>query len=89
MITIYIGNLPFETTEEEVTQIFTRYGEVGKVMLIKDKETGQSRGFGFVDMDPAKSREAIDALDGSDYEGQTLRVNEARNKGAKAPRREW
>ena len=89
MQTIYIGNLPFDATEDDVHQLFSQHGEVGKVMLVNDKETGQSRGFGFVEMDPATSGVAIDALDGSDYGGRTLRVNEARDKGAKPPRRQW
>lgn len=89
MKTIYVGNLPFDASEDDVQQLFGQYGEVAKVSLVNDRETGRPRGFGFVEMDPDQAMTAIDALDGSDYGGRNLRVNEARDKGARPPRREW
>ena len=89
MKTIYLGNLPFSATEEQVAELFGQHGEVQKVSLVSDRETGQSRGFGFVEMPIEDADRAIDALDGFDYEGRTLRVNEARDRGARPPRRSW
>jgi RNA recognition motif-containing protein len=89
MRTIYVGNLPFEASEQDVQDLFAQYGEVAKVSLVNDRETGSPRGFGFVEMSPEQASTAIDALDGADYGGRNLRVNEARDKGARPPRREW
>lgn len=89
MKTIYVGNLPFEASEEDVQQLFSQYGEVAKVSLVKDRETGNPRGFGFVEMPPEYVAKAVDALDGVDFGGRSLRVNEARDRGARPPRREW
>jgi RNA recognition motif-containing protein len=87
--TIYVGNLPFDTTEDDLRDLFRQYGEVSKVSLVNDRETGRSRGFGFVEMPLDQALEAIDALDGHDFGGRNLRVNEARDRGARPPRREW
>ncbi len=87
--TIYVGNLPFSTTEEEVRALFTSHGTVQSVTLILDQETGRSRGFCFVEMSLAEAMVAVEALDGALCEGNTLRVNEARDRGAKPPRRPW
>ena len=65
MKTIYLGNLPLSASENEVLELFSRHGEVGKVTLVTDRETGRSRGFGFVEMDPEAADKAIDALDGA------------------------
>jgi RNA recognition motif-containing protein len=73
---IYVGNLPWSTTEEEVRDAFSQYGEVHSVNLINDRETGRPRGFGFVEME--NGDEAIRALDGTDFGGRTIKVNEAR-----------
>jgi len=89
MKTIYVGNLPFEVSEDDVRQLFGQYGDVTKVNLISDRETGRSRGFGFVEMSPDLADQAIDKLDGMDFGGRNLRVNEARDRGARPPRREW
>jgi RNA recognition motif-containing protein len=89
MKTIYLGNLPFNATEEQVADLFGQHGQVDKVSLVSDRETGQSRGFGFVEMPVEDADRAIDALDGFEYEGRTLRVNEARDRGARPPRRSW
>ncbi len=75
---IYIGNLPFSATEDEVRELFGKHGEVVSVNLIVDRETGRARGFGFVEMDDAGGAAAISALDGTDMDGRNLRVNEAR-----------
>jgi RNA recognition motif-containing protein len=79
---IYVGNLPYTATDEEVRRLFEQHGGVHSVSLINDRETGRPRGFGFVEMDDAEAESAISALDGTDYGGRSLRVNEAR------PRRE-
>ena len=89
MKTIYVGNRPFGASEEDVRRLFDKYGEVSKVSLINDRETGRPRGFGFVEMPPEDAAAAIDALDGAEFGGRSLRVNEARDRGARPPRREW
>ena len=89
MKTIYLGNLPFSASEDDVRELFGQHGTVGSVSLVNDRETGRSRGFGFVEMEPEAAFKAIEALDGTDFGGQTLRVNEARDRGARSPRRSW
>lgn len=74
---IYVGNLAFSTTEAELRDLFSQYGPVSSVALITDRETGQPRGFGFVEMENGADA-AIGALDGKEIGGRTLRVNEAR-----------
>ena len=76
---IYVGNLSFETAEENLRQAFEAYGEVSKVNIITDRDSGRSRGFGFVEM-PSKGEAdaAMTGLNGQDLDGQTLNVNEAR-----------
>jgi RNA recognition motif-containing protein len=78
---IYVGNLPWKTTEEEIKELFEKFGEVLSVKIVKDRETGRPRGFGFVDMENADA--AISELNGKDFGGRALRVNEARER---APR---
>lgn len=73
---IYIGNLSFDSTEADIRTLFEQHGAVQSVSLITDRETGRSRGFGFVEMDNAE--EAIKALDGTEVGGRALKVNEAR-----------
>ncbi len=73
---IYIGNLSFDSTEADIRTLFEQHGAVQSVNLITDRETGRSRGFGFVEMDSAE--EAIKALDGTEVGGRALKVNEAR-----------
>jgi len=87
--TIYVGNLPFSASENEVRDLFGQHGDVHSVKLITDRETGHPRGFGFVEMDPEAAMAAISSLDGTDYGGRALRVNEARERGARPPRRSW
>ena len=80
MTTIYVGNLPFTATEQDVKALFERHGKVESVKLINDRETGKPRGFGFVDMPQAEAQTAIQALNGFQMAGRPLRVNEAQDK---------
>jgi hypothetical protein len=75
---IYVGNLPWSATEEEVRAAFATFGEVISVKLINDRETGRPRGFGFVEMEDQGALAAIESLDGSDFGGRNIKVNEAR-----------
>ncbi|BDQ36914.1 RNA-binding protein [Pseudodesulfovibrio nedwellii] len=76
---IYVGNLPWSATEDEVRAAFEAYGQVSSVKLIEDRETGRPRGFGFVEMDDdSGALEAIEALDGKDFGGRNIKVNEAK-----------
>jgi RNA recognition motif-containing protein len=78
---IYVGNLPFSSTEEDVRQAFEEYGEVSAVRLISDRETGRPRGFGFVEMpSDDEANTAIAAMNGKVINGRPLKVNEARPK---------
>lgn len=79
---IYVGNLPFQATEAEVEQLFSAYGEVVSVALPTDRETGRPRGFGFVEMSSEDATKAIAALNGKDFGGRSLNVNEARPREA-------
>ena len=74
---IYVGNLPFSATDDEVRELFTPFGSVESVNLITDRETGRPRGFGFVEMETGAD-EAIQALDQQEMGGRKLNVNEAR-----------
>lgn len=78
---LYVGNLPFSATEDQIRELFAQYGEVQSVSLIADRDTGRPRGFGFVEMENAQ--EAIRALDGQPFEGRDLKVNEARDRGSR------
>lgn len=75
---IYVGNLPFSASEDQVRQMFEAHGQVNSVKLINDRETGRPRGFGFVEMEGDGVKEAIEALNGADFGGRTMKVNEAR-----------
>jgi cold-inducible RNA-binding protein len=78
---IFVGNLDFNTSEEELRQLFEVHGQVDRVSIMTDRDTGRSRGFGFVEMTSAEDGEkAIAALNGSQVNGRTLNVNEARPK---------
>ena len=76
-VRIYVGNLPYQATEDEVRDLFAQHGAVDSVSLITDRETGRPRGFGFVEMSEG-GEEAISVLHGKDFGGRTLTVNEAR-----------
>lgn len=81
MKNIFVGNLDFNTSEDELRQMFGAYGQVDRVSIMTDRETGRSRGFGFVEMANAEDGEkAIAALNGTQLGGRTLNVNEARPK---------
>ena len=78
---IYVGNLPYTATEEDVTGLFAAYGPVDRVKIITDRETGRSKGFAFVTIgDQAQLNAAIEALNGYDYQGRALRVNASEPK---------
>ncbi len=75
---MYVGNLPYSSSEDDLRDLFSQYGEVGDVNVVEDRETGRSRGFGFVEMDQAQAEEAMSNLDGTQFGGRTLKVNEAK-----------
>ena len=89
MTRLYVGNLPFSATEESLRALFSKHGTVEKVSLITDRDTGRPRGFGFVEMSSADAQRAIQGLNGTDFGGRPLRVNEAqeRPRGGGGPRR--
>ena len=76
---IYVGNLPFDSTEDDIRNLFAEYGSVTSVALITDRQTGAPRGFGFVEMEDGAD-EAIKALNNHDMNGRSLKVNEAKPK---------
>ena len=80
MTTIYVGNLSFNATEQDVRSLFERHGKVDSVKLIMDREPGKPRGFGFVDMEQSEAQTAIQALNGHQMNGRPLRVNEAQER---------
>ena len=78
---IYVGNLPFQSTESELKDLFSQHGNVESAKIIEDRETGRSRGFGFIEMEDASAADqAIQALDGKDFGGRNLKVNEAQDR---------
>jgi len=77
---LYVGNLPFSTTEAELRELFGRHGTIERVSVITDRETGRSRGFAFVEMDQRGAEAAMRALDGSQMGGRALRVSEAQER---------
>lgn len=80
---IYVGNLPWQTTSDDLYQLFAQYGAVGKSQVITDRETGRSRGFGFVEMaSEAEAQAAIDALNNTPFNGRPLTVNIAKPREA-------
>ncbi|HKR84379.1 MAG TPA: RNA-binding protein [Terriglobales bacterium] len=81
MKNIFVGNLNFNVVEDDLRQLFGRYGQVDRVALMTERDTGRSRGFAFVEMaNTAEGEKAIAELNGSDFSGRTLNVNEARPK---------
>lgn len=80
MTKLYVGNLPFSATEESVRALFTQHGTVEKVSLINDRDTGQPRGFGFVEMSNADAARAMQAINGTELGGRSLKVNEAQDR---------
>ncbi|MBK6764982.1 MAG: RNA-binding protein [bacterium] len=85
---LYVGNLPFSATEDEVRTLFSEFGTVETAELVMDRDTGRPRGFGFVQMDAEGAAAAIKKLDGRDMGGRALNVNEAKERTASRPRRE-
>lgn len=78
---IYVGNLPYSATEEDIISLFSAHGPVARVKIITDRETGRSKGFGFVTLgDQSQLNAAIEALNGFDYQGRALRVNASEPK---------
>ncbi len=77
---LYVGNLPFTATDEAVRELFSKHGTVEKVSLISDRDTGRPRGFGFVEMSSADAARAMQALNGAEFEGRALKVNEAQER---------
>ena len=87
MTSIYVGNLPYQLTDDELRAAFEAHGEVTSAKIINDRETGRSKGFGFVEMpDTAAAEAAIKAIDGMEMGGRNLRVNEARPREPRPPR---
>lgn len=76
--TLYVGNLPWATTPQDLVDIFSEYGKVVGSRVIKDRETDRSRGFGFVEVSDEDADEMVEALDGKEYNGRVLTVNEAK-----------
>jgi RNA recognition motif-containing protein len=77
---LYVGNLPFDATADDIRSAFEAHGTVYEVSLVTDRDTGRPRGFGFVEMDEKGAMAAIEALDSKDFGGRDLRVNEARDR---------
>ncbi|HEX5462728.1 MAG TPA: RNA-binding protein [Steroidobacteraceae bacterium] len=80
MTKLFVGNLPFTATDEAVRALFSRHGTVERVSLITDRETGGPRGFGFVEMSNDEASRAMQALNGADFDGRALKVNEAQDR---------
>ena len=90
MSKIYVGNLPFSANEEAVRQLFAQHGTVDSVAIISDRDTGQPRGFGFVEMTQnTEAARAIQNLNGYQMDGRSLKVNEAQPKTKSAGPRRW
>ncbi len=90
MTQIYVGNIPYSKSEQDLGELFSQYGKVTSVKFINDRETGRFRGFGFVEMpSDDEANQAIEKLENSSYDGRTLRVNVARPKQPRPPRDTW
>jgi len=84
---IYVGNLNYKVTQEDLQELFSEYGEVVSVNIINDRETGRSKGFGFVEMaDDADAENAINSLNGTSYLERDLKVNQAKPRESRPPR---
>jgi hypothetical protein len=84
MTKLYVGNLPFTATEDAVRNLFSPHGTVEKLSLINDRDTGRPRGFGFLEMSSADASRAMQALNGKDFDGRALKINEAQDKPSSA-----
>ncbi|PWW81089.1 MULTISPECIES: RNA recognition motif domain-containing protein [Prosthecochloris] len=86
---IYIGNLPYSITEDELRDKFSEFGQVDRANIIKDKFSGRSKGFGFVEMpNDGEAQSAIDSLNDTDFNGRSIKVNQARPREERPPRRD-
>lgn len=94
---LFVGNLPFSATEDDIRALFSKHGNVASVSIITDRETGRPRGFGFVEMEAADASKAIAALNETDFQGRTMNVSEAkarpersdRDRGGRSQRDRW
>jgi len=87
---IYVGNLSYEVTEDDLKQMFEEYGSIVKTIIIKDRETGRSKGFGFVEMSEQEDgKKAIQELDGTSVKDRNIKVNEARPRKERPGRKSW
>ncbi|MCK4579475.1 MAG: RNA-binding protein [Candidatus Marinimicrobia bacterium] len=86
---IYVGNLPFTATEEEVRELFSDYSSISSVNLITDRDTGRFRGFGFLELEDDDAAAAIKDLNDKDFGGRPLKVNEARERQERSRSRNW
>lgn len=88
MMNIYVGNLPYSVTDDDLRAAFAAFGEVSSAKIIMDRYSGRSKGFGFVEMsNDSEAEEAIKTLDNSDMQGRNLKVNQAKPRAEKPPRR--
>lgn len=87
MMNIYVGNLPWSATDDEIRELFAQHGTVHSARVITDRGTGRSRGFGFVEMDRDAGEAAVAAVNGVEMDGRALRVNEARER--REEKRSW
>ena len=83
---IYVGNMAYSMTEDELRDLFSNYGTVSSARLVTDRDTGRAKGFGFVEMEEPGASAAIEALDNASFGGRTLRVNEAKPRAPRPPR---
>ncbi len=86
---IYVGNLPWSATEDALRELFSTIGSVHSVAVITDRETGRSRGFGFIEMDDSDAERAISELNGRDMDSRPLRVNEAQERQRRSSGDRW
>ena len=86
---LYVGNLPYTSNEDELRDLFAGHGNVHSVNVITDRDTGRNRGFAFVEMDDADATTAMESLDGTDFGGRSLKVNEARPREERRRRDSW
>ena len=86
-MSIYVGNLSYDVTQDDLSEVFSEYGTVKRVQLPTDRETGRPRGFGFVEMNSdTEEQKAIDALDGAEWMGRDIKVNKAKPRDERSPR---
>ena len=87
---LYVGNLSYDMTDEDLQQVFEEYGTVNKVNIIMDRDSGRSKGFGFVEMENSEDGEkAVQELDGQEVKGRNLKVNQARPREERPRRQSW